>query len=207
MSERCVAPTERAAVFSAVCVALAAGAHGLMGHRGVPLWAYPVGLVAVFGFARAATTRECGPLMIYGLMGGAQAGLHLLFSAAQQAATGHPGGRVVVGGMPGMAHGHPMTTASGMGHFSGGMLLGHAVASLVLAWWLRCGEAAVFALARALRLKIAAVCALLLAPGAAITPLVVSSAYQMVSEVLGGARQAIRFAVVRRGPPEAGVLV
>lgn len=206
MSERCVAPRERAAVFSAACVALAAAAHGLMDHRGVPVWGYAAGLVAVFGFARAATTRECGPLMICGLMGGAQAGLHTLFSAAQQASAGRPSARVVVGAMPGMTHGHPMTMASGMGHLSGGMFLGHAVASLVLAWWLRCGETALFALARALRSKAAAVLALLRGPGAAIIPPAETMAYGLVSDEPGGGRRAIRFAVVRRGPPEVGAL-
>lgn len=122
-------------MFSAACVTLAAAAHEVMEHRGVPAWAYIVGLAVVFTFSRSAATRECGLPMISGLMLGAQAGLHLLFEAAQQATAPRTGGHVVAGGMPGMAHGHAMTVAGvpGMAHLTGGMLLGHTVAALTQA--------------------------------------------------------------------------
>lgn len=172
------------------------------------MWAYLLGFAAVFGVSRAAVTRECGLAMIGALMGGAQAGLHVLFDAVQQA-TAPAGGRAVAGAMPGMAHGHPAMVAMAPGtmHLTGGMLLAHTVAALVLAWWLRCGEAAVFALARALRLKVAAVWALLLRPSDEVMPLVVPRVYGAVPEASGGGRRAIRFVVVRRGPPGVGLLV
>lgn len=86
MRRRPVFPAARAAVFAAVCVCLAAGAHLWMSGAPIPLGAVLTGFAAVYVAARLGAGRERSLGAIVVLMGVAQTGLHLLFTAAQQAA-------------------------------------------------------------------------------------------------------------------------
>lgn len=70
----------RAAVFTAVCVALSAGAHMLASGHGVPGWTLAVGWLAVFAFVAPLAGRERSmPAISSGLAGG-QLVLHVLFN-------------------------------------------------------------------------------------------------------------------------------
>lgn len=157
-----VLPTLRAAIFTAVCLGLGAGAHRAMSDSPIPVWALVVGGVGAYVAARYAAGRgERGLLTIVGLMGGLQVAFHLLFSyaqglaAASSASAAMPGTSMPAGmqmpagasmaGMPVAAS--PVTMAATM-HMSVAMLVGHAVAALVCAFWLRRGEAAVHAVIR-----------------------------------------------------------
>jgi hypothetical protein len=167
MVRKPVLPELRAATFAAVCLGLAAGAHMMMSQDAIPAWALMVGLVVAYVPARYAAGRgEQGLLGIVGLMGGLQVALHLLFTFAQHAAGTTSG----AGSMPGMAMAPGMQMPAGMPmsgtaataaanpaqhlHMGSGMLLGHAVAALICAWWLWQGEAAVHAVIRSVSFRL-----------------------------------------------------
>jgi hypothetical protein len=113
----------------------------------VPTTAVLFGAVAVFCFARmAASLGERGLVSIGFLVGGSQFGLHLLFEVAR-APVAHPAAM----SMPGMADMSGMAGApSGSAPLglTSGMTIAHVVAAILTAWWLRRGEAALFAVAR-----------------------------------------------------------
>lgn len=202
-------PYGRAAVFSAVCVGLAAAAHAMACGAPVSAWACVIGSVPVFALARVAAVRQRGLASITFLMLGCQTGLHVLFDAV-------PGTTpMAMGGMAGMgpvAHhasgGHLVPAAPAASHMSAGMLAGHAVAAVVVSWWLRRGEAMAFALAGRLASAAVTLCraALLLLVGEAV-PVPVAAMPLWLAEQPVPAVALIRFAVVRRGPPLVGVLV
>ena len=159
MTREPVLPAVRSAVFTAVCLGLSVAAHRAMSQAAIPPWAVVLGGIGVYTPARLGSKRERGLLEITLLMGVLQIALHLLFAYAQDqaASAAHP----PMSSMPGMAMppgssmssmpGMTMTTASmggGAMRMSAGMLLGHALAALVCAWWLRRGEAAVHAVIR-----------------------------------------------------------
>ncbi|MEV4438731.1 hypothetical protein AB0K09_06860 [Streptomyces sp. NPDC049577] len=76
----------RAAVFTAVCVALSAGGHVLASCAGVPLWTLVAGFTAVFAVAAPLAGRERSlPGIAAGLAAG-QLGLHALFGLGQRSA-------------------------------------------------------------------------------------------------------------------------
>jgi len=207
-----VLPELRAATFAAVCLGLGAGAHAMMSSDPIPAWAFVVGLVIAYLPARYAAGRgEQGLPGIVGLMGGLQVALHLLFSYAQHASDAAN----VAGSMPGMAMapgmppgmpmpaGVPMSAAGATAptdmHMGYGMLVGHAVAALVCAWWLRQGEAAVHAVIRSVsfRLRRVWVVVVLAIPPAdrTLRPAVVTSRPRTLRS------QWLRGALVLRGPP------
>ena len=173
MTREPVLPAVRAAMFTAVCLGLGVAAHRAMSGAGIPLWAIVLGGIGVYAPARLGSRRERGLLEIALLMGVLQIGLHLLFAYAQDIATSAEcclGMSTSGGSMPGMSMapgtsmssmsmpGMPMPSMpmsamqmSGSGsemRMTAGMLLGHALAALVCAWWLRRGEAAVHCLVR-----------------------------------------------------------
>lgn len=188
-----VLPTLRAAVFAAVCLGLGAGAHTLMTHAPISAWALAIGAVAAFGPARVAAARgERGLVPILQFMGGLQIVLHLLFWYAQQVqAASAPG---AMAGMAGKSGAGPLD-------MSGGMLLGHALAALACAWWMRCGEAAVHGIARRalarLRVIVRVVAACVIPPADRVTGGACSA--PRVAAVLGS--QWLRGTLARRGPP------
>jgi hypothetical protein len=205
MEERTIMPTGRAAVFAAVCVMLSASAHTIMGHGSAPGWAQAAGFALVFTAARIVAVRERGLVCIGVLMLGAQVGLHLLFDAAVQPVTVHmdampagmPGMIGMTADMPGM-----VSSTSAMGRLSVGMVLGHVAAAAVVTWWLRRGEAAVFAVAHGVGLRLDGVLRLLFRTFAnAVGPVVQVPHIRRADEVFFPVAEVLRFAVVRRGPP------
>ncbi|MHA5048009.1 hypothetical protein [Streptomyces sp. SD15] len=71
--------TLRAAVFAAVCVALAAAGHGIASCTTVPLWTLGAGFLAVFAVAAAPAGRERSLPGIAALLAVGQTALHTLF--------------------------------------------------------------------------------------------------------------------------------
>lgn len=124
----------RAAVFAALCVLLAAGGHTLATGMAPPLWAQAAGFVPVFTAGWLLGGRERSLGAIGGATLTSQGGLHVVFGAAR------PNTVMVMHGMR-MTHSHvhavtPHATAA------------HVSAALVLTWWLRRGEAALWSLLR-----------------------------------------------------------
>lgn len=162
MSNASVVPVLRAAVFTAVCVGLSAGAHQAMSQTAIPLWALALGSVGVYALARFGARRgERNLAEITVLMGVLQVVLHLLFDYAQHVQVAAAAASTMTGSMPGMAvpgtasPGSPMSMPMPMpgsgppaAQMGAGMLVAHVLAALTCAWWLRRGEAAVHAVAR-----------------------------------------------------------
>jgi hypothetical protein len=167
MTREPVLPAVRAAMFTAVCLGLGVAAHRAMSGAAIPPWAIVLGGIGVYALAKLGSRRERGLLEIALLMGVLQIALHLLFAYAQDIATtaeccvkmttsmSMPGMSMPAGtsmpatSMPGVTMSTMSTAGAGPGmHMGAGMLLGHALAALVCAWWLRRGEAAVHSLVR-----------------------------------------------------------
>jgi hypothetical protein len=82
----------RAAVFAAVCAALAACGHAWMSPDPLPWWAPVVGFGAVFGAALAGAGRQRSLASITALLAVGQVALHTLFTwAAAVVAPAQPG--------------------------------------------------------------------------------------------------------------------
>lgn len=224
MELRSLAPNARAVVFATVCTFLAVAAHRLMSATGIPFAAEAFGAVAVFCFARiAAALGERGLASIGLLVGGSQIGLHLLFQAVQDSA-GHAasvaaltsssaasGSMPGMGDMPGMvdsvsgvsAHGSMSGMTTGM---TSGMTIAHIIAAAVTAWWLRRGEAALFAVVERARAVVGASWRLVAWWLLGTRP--VRSAPRAMGAVGLDVRRpavarALQFTVIRRGPPTA----
>ncbi|MFD6419982.1 hypothetical protein [Streptomyces sp. NPDC060194] len=184
----------RAALFAAVCVALAGTGHSYISGHDIPLH----GLAAAFGLAAAgawcAGGRERGVPAIGAGMLAVQAGLHLLFGGAQQQAHHHAPGEY---GAPAMS----METAATGG---AGMFTSHLVAGALCTLWLARGEAAFFQLLRALDSFAFTPLRLLLTrapvPALACPALPAAPARPPLRGVL------LAHAVHRRGPPAAARL-
>ncbi|GGX82401.1 hypothetical protein [Streptomyces minutiscleroticus] len=82
----------RAAVFSAVCVALAATGHALASCASVPLWAVGTGFLAVFAVAVPLAGRERSLRGIAALLAAGQSVLHVLFGLGQHGMASSAGG-------------------------------------------------------------------------------------------------------------------
>ncbi|WP_066361479.1 hypothetical protein [Herbidospora mongoliensis] len=176
----------RSAAFAAVCVVLAAVGHQAAGGNGPTLWALGVGMLGVFAGAYALAGHERSHGVIAGVLVAVQALLHELFTEGQTA-------RVLIGPLPDPDHGH-----GGLG-VSLGMVLAHLTASLIAAWWLARGEAALWAVLR--RLGVGA-WRILKTPTAPSLPRQVRV---RASAVLPSSVRPLRHAVIRRGPPLAGI--
>ncbi|MDT3398552.1 hypothetical protein RKE29_18180 [Streptomyces sp. B1866] len=83
----------RAALFTAVCVPLAAAGHGLGSCAAVPLWAVGLGCVGMFAVVALLAGRERALPGIAALLAGGQLALHTLFEAGQRHAAGKVGFR------------------------------------------------------------------------------------------------------------------
>jgi hypothetical protein len=212
MDDRPVLPWLRAAVFAAVCLALAEGAHRLMSPAPVPCAASLGALAAVFAAARAAAAREHGLPAITVLMLLVQGALHVWFDLAQSvpAAPSPAGLCAAMPGMPGMDPALMCGPRGGIGvgvvlHSTMGMVLAHLVAALVAAFWLWRGEAGLFRLVALLlvvaRCLMAAVypaaVAVMAAPGYRPPRQPTCRAWTRLPGRLSG----LRHVVVRRGPP------
>ncbi|PDP88205.1 hypothetical protein CQJ94_06845 [Glycomyces fuscus] len=186
MTERPPLRAARAGVFASVCSAVSVGGHALSSEHAVPLGGLLVGAALVYAFAWAATGRERGLGAIAGWMAWGQLALHLVFSTAQTAGAhgGHAADRAAV------------EAASG----GSGMLVAHLVAGAVCAWWLRQGEAALFAY---LRLAAAALLPVLVLAVPRPVPERVPPAPLPERETPAPAAPYLRHSLVLRGPPPA----
>lgn len=173
----------RAAGFSAVCAGLASAGHVAGGGSVAPA-PLAAGFLALLVPALAFTGRERTIGGIMPALGASQVFWHLLLSQAA----------------PDQAESVP-TAAALAAHHAGppgsGMLLMHAVAVLVTAWWLECGEAGLCALVRCLAAWAVAPLLLLFA--------VVASAPPRPAPVWPEAARlrprALRHILETRGPP------
>lgn len=180
----------RAAVFAVLCVLLAAGGHVLAMGVAPAVWVQVAGAVPVFVVGCLLGGRERSLVGIGGGTLAAQGGLHLAFDASR------PHAVMVMHGMR-MSHVHPHSHA-----LTPHATAAHVAAALVLTWWLRRGEAALWSLLRR---------AVVLVPGLAAWWQVVRG-FRGVSSTPQPARRAVdgtwsprrvrlRYAVHRRGPP------
>ncbi|MFF4252738.1 hypothetical protein ACFY1L_16155 [Streptomyces sp. NPDC001663] len=128
----------RAAVFAALCVLLAAGGHALATGAAPPVWVQAVGFVPVFGAGYLLGGRERSLAAIGAGTVTAQGGLHLAFDAVRPHTAMAMHGMQTMHGMR-MAHSHALTPHATAAHVG---------AAVVLTWWLRRGEAALWSLLR-----------------------------------------------------------
>ncbi|GGX79130.1 hypothetical protein [Streptomyces fructofermentans] len=77
----------RAAVFTAVCVVLAAAGHAIASCATVPLWSLGIGFLAVFAFVAPLAGRERSLPGIAALLALGQTLLHTLFGLGQHGTT------------------------------------------------------------------------------------------------------------------------
>jgi hypothetical protein len=163
----------RAAVFTAVCVVLSAGAHMLASGHSVPGWTLAAGWLTVFAVATPLAGRERSLPAVAGGLAAGQLALHVLFnvngvcgrdggiteiagrllcderSAGASSPAHGMGGMAGMSGMPGMsgmAGVRRAATESAMLSYSLPMLLGHVLAAVAAGWLLRRGEAALWRL-------------------------------------------------------------
>nr|WP_055502730.1 hypothetical protein [Nonomuraea pusilla] len=209
----------RTAAFAAVCVTLAALAHRLGGGSGPAPATATAGFAAAFAAGLALAGRERSAGSISAVLVAAQFGLHELFaddtnaytslhrllgSAAGPAASpGPPLGGVSAGAPPALAGQDASLLADGgpvavHGHGGGlavgaGMLLAHLTASLLTAWWLARGEAALWALLRRLGRRLTPLRAVAVPAPPSLVPVVRTRAVP--------AAPALRHSLARRGPP------
>lgn len=177
----------RAAVFAVSCVLLAAGGHALATGAVPAVWVQVAAAVPVFAAGCLLGGRERSLAGIGSAMVAVQGGLHFVFHSTQPHQVA-----MVMRGMP-MTHGHAMTPHA---------TAAHAGAALVLTWWLRRGEAAVWSLLRwavALVPGLAAWWQVAAGARAGSDPSESGRPADEGSGVLKGAR--LRYAVRRRGPP------
>jgi hypothetical protein len=190
----------RAAVFAALCVLLAAGGHALATGMAPPVWAQAAGFVPVFAGAWALARRERSLVPVGGATLTAQAGLHLAFGAVRPRAGAVMRGAhttMAVHGMR-MAHPHAPAPHALTPHASAA----HLSAAVLLTWWLRRGEAALFSLLRRAAARVPGLAAWWqVLRGAGRVPAVPG----LVRPACDGPRALhgalLRHAVRRRGPP------
>ncbi|MBG0817772.1 MFS transporter [Planomonospora sp. ID82291] len=171
----------RAAVFSAVCVTLAALGHAAAGGTGPQPRALAAGAVAVAVLSASLAGRERSGGTVTAVLIGTQLGLHELFTL---------GGGTVAPSPAGHLHDR------GLGE-SLGMLLVHLTATLITGWWLARGEAALWTLLRAAAHRL----------GSAFRPLAAAVSFRVPPSAPLPApppvpgRGLLRHTVSRRGPP------
>ncbi|MFC8514784.1 hypothetical protein [Streptomyces sp. NPDC057257] len=137
----------RAAVFAALCVLLAAGGHALATGMAPPVWVQAAGCVPVFGAAYLLGARERSLAAIGTGTLTAQGALHFAFGAACPHGMASMHAMAAMNGMTsthamrmaGHAHTHALTPHA---------TLAHVAAAVLLTWWLRRGEAALWSLLR-----------------------------------------------------------
>jgi hypothetical protein len=214
----------RATVFAAACVGVSAAGHIWMSGGAIAAWALVVAVLAVGGAGYALAGRQRGFTSIAGLMLAGELGLHLLFTAAQNASSGMEPSTQWVPDMSRIIMAHPLPasawlcghgmnatgTSSGQGAMasmpwmsafgSAGMIGVHVCAGLLCAWWLRRGEAATFRLLRSLA-QFALPLLVIVWRGAAAIPDLTAHVADDLDDDAPTGRRLLVHAVIRRGPP------
>ncbi|MFC4034078.1 hypothetical protein ACFO3J_21745 [Streptomyces polygonati] len=126
----------RAAVFTAVCVVLAAAGHTMASGRTVPGWSLVLGWLAVFAVVAPLAGRERTLPGIAALLAAGQLVLHAVFNVGQMCATmpGMMAGAMsgtMSGSMSASMSGTAAGTVAGSGSGSGGLGLMAVAARLV----------------------------------------------------------------------------
>ncbi|CAM5741301.1 hypothetical protein SALBM311S_01240 [Streptomyces alboniger] len=183
----------RAAVFAVLCVLLAAAGHALATGAAPPVWMQVAGGVPVFLAGCVLSGRERSLAGIGGGTLAVQGGLHVVFDAARpHAVTAMQNMRL--SHAHAHAHAHALTPHATAAHVG---------AAVVLTWWLRCGEAALWSL---LRWAVAFLPGLAawwqVASGARGGPVVPRPVRRIAGETWPSRRLRLRYAVHRRGPPK-----
>ncbi|MFF9405038.1 hypothetical protein ACF1B0_05775 [Streptomyces anandii] len=188
MSVSLVVRSVRAAVFAVLCVLLAAGGHAMATGMAPPVWLQAAGFVPVFAAGCVLGGRERSLAAIGTGTLATQSGLHLVFHAAEPHHTA-----MVMHGMRMVQAPHALTPHA---------TAAHAGAALLLAWWLRRGEAALWSL---LRWAVAFVPGLAawwqVAGGAGSAPAGPGLVRRAAGELWALRLVRLRYAVHRRGPP------
>ncbi|MHC5908527.1 hypothetical protein ACVNF4_32300 [Streptomyces sp. S6] len=192
----------RAAVFAAVCVLLAVGAHAAAVGETPSAGAQGLGFGAVFVAGWLLGGRERGLVAIGGGTLAAQGGLHAGFGAGERGGGGMPGMRMPV--RYDAAHDtvvHRATVHQGaLHHSTPHTLAAHVLAALLTSWWLRRGEVAVWGLLRWAGVLVPGLVAWWRGPvGVARSTSVVRRRWWLPEPC----RVSLRHVVRRRGPPGA----
>lgn len=187
----------RAAVFAVLCVLLATAGHALATGAAPPVWTQIAGGVPVFLAGCVLSGRERSLAGIGGGTLAVQGGLHVVFDAAR------PHAVLAIQGMR-VSHAHAQAHAHAHPHaLTPHATAAHVGAAVVLTWWLRRGEAALWSL---LRWAVAFVPGLAawwqVARGARGGPVVPRPVRRIAGETWPSRRLRLRYAVHRRGPPK-----
>jgi len=204
MDDSPVLRAPRAAVFAAVCVLLAALGHALASRAGVPAATVAQAWCVVFAAAYLAAGRERSVAGIGTFLCCAQGVLHPWFQAVQ---IEHPAARCVSVVQASSGIDVPQMCGAAMPSWAvNALMFGlYAIAALAFAWWLRRGEAAVYALVRVVLefgRALIDVAALLLG----FSPLATPDRRARLRRERRGTRlpaAGVFLPVVRRGPPRA----
>lgn len=179
----------RAVVFAVLAVLLAAGGHALATGAAPPVWVQAVGFVPVFAGGCLLGGRERSLAGIGGGTLAAQGGLHLAFDAGRPHAVM---GMHTIQGL-GMAHQHALTAHATAVHIA---------TAVLVTWWLRRGESALWSL---LRRAVAWVPALVgrwpVRSELCVAPVAVGFVHGNAGELRPTRQVLLRHAVHRRGPP------
>lgn len=186
----------RSAVFTVVCLILAAAAHWFAGGATpAPRVLLFSGLV-IMTITVALAGRERSPETVIGLLLAGQVFLHVLFDATEPSGAFPRGGRIL-SDLPQHELG-----------VSAGMLIAHLTAVLLTGWWLSRGEAALWSLLRGIgtyALQRVAVLLVLLqqdtVPKAFVVPV-----QPIRADIRPLRDRVLRHAMIRRGPPMLRVL-
>jgi len=193
----------RAAVFAAVCVLLAVGAHAAAVGQTPPASAQGLAFGAVFAAGWLLGGRERGLVAIGGGTLAAQGTLHAGFGAVAR------GMRMPVrsgAGHDTVVHHTAVPQSvvhhSALHHSTPHTLAAHVLAALLTSWWLRRGEAAVWALLRWAGVLVPGLVAWWRGPVRVVRRTWV---VRRRWECAGPCRVLLRHVVRRRGPPGAAL--
>lgn len=185
----------RSAIFSAVCMLLAVGAHWFAGGAGPTTRVLLTGWAIVMAAATALAGRQRSPATVIGLVLAAQVLLHQMLGPAERprVAPHPPVAHDVVHELGLYEYGEPLSVRAGM-------LVAHLTAALITGWWLSRGEALVWSILRRMGARAARLFRPLLgrtAAGDGVAP----RPREPEPVRYGYAVVLLRHAVIRRGPP------
>jgi hypothetical protein len=192
MAELGVFQALRATVFAVVCVVLGAAGHALAAGALPPVVGLITGVPLVVLLTGWLVRAQRSLPVIAAAVTGSQLGLHSLFdyAAANPVADAHAAH---------LAAHHAGHAAAGS--MTAGMACAHLVAGLFAAWWLRRGEAAVFAFCAATAAAALPLLHLLTSGDPIVLPAAPPAPPPHAEPRLRLHTAPLRHSVVRRGPP------